>query len=103
MTTNKTKSRKSHKPRKPSLRGKGTKQNMEPSRRWRDQTPMTKKSRKQMPKHCLLDPVHLRYPVCVTGSSRISCIGLEAAEKRARMQRDTFIQQKAKALRDAYC
>jgi hypothetical protein len=101
--SDKTTKKKSH--RIPTnLKGRGTKKNVEPqSKHWRDQTPMTKKKRQEMPSHCLLDPVGLRYPICKTNSSQISCIGLHAAEKRARLQRDSFILQKAKMLQESYC
>jgi len=62
---------------------------------WRDITVMKPSERAQMPEHCLLDPKGLKYPICPKNSNKISCQGLNAAKKRATMQRNATIKKKA--------
>ncbi len=69
---------------------------------WRKVTNMTRKTRAEMQPHCLLDPSHLKYPICYKGGQDISCVGLQAAKKRAQLQKNDSIKNKAKQLEKIY-
>jgi hypothetical protein len=78
-------------------------------KKWREMVPMSTKKRvakaKKAP-HCFLDlsdPKHPRYPICKTGSSRISCQGLASAKKRAILQRNETVKRRATRLEKALC
>lgn len=60
--------------------------------------------REQMPAHVFLDPEKKRYPYkkYVDGKWKISCAGLLAAYRRAIMNKDTQIANKAKSLAIRY-
>lgn len=62
-----------------------------PDKPWRELTAMRKSDRLAMPRHCFLDQANRKYPVCFLGSTQTSCIGLQAAKKRASIQGDRNI------------
>jgi hypothetical protein len=68
-------------------------------KKWRELAPMTKSSRKKMPRKCFLLPKERKYPVCRKGSTRVSCQGTRAAEFRARLNRRPDLVAKAKRKR----
>jgi flagellar biosynthesis GTPase FlhF len=69
---------------------------------WKALTSMSKTERSEMPSHCLLDPSHLKYPICYKHSQDISCVGLQAAKKRAQLNRNDKIASKARELEKVY-
>lgn len=69
---------------------------------WKELTSMSKAERAEMPSHCLLDPSHLKYPICYKHSQDISCVGLQAAKKRAQLNRNDKIASKARELEKVY-
>jgi len=72
--------------------------------RWRDIAPMTTADRKKMDQEnprCFLDhsdPSRPKYPICPRGSTKPTHQGIEAARKRAILQRNTKIRLKASNL-----
>jgi hypothetical protein len=56
--------------------------------------------------HCFLDlsdPKRPKYPICKTGSSRISCQGLASAKKRAILQKNAVVKRRASRLEKILC
>jgi hypothetical protein len=70
---------------------------------WRDIAPMTQSERKAMPKKCLLDYDHLKYPICPKDTQEITCQGLKAAYKRAQTKGVNAIARKAQILGAIHC
>lgn len=62
---------------------------------WRDLTARSASERRAMPTHCFLEPKERKYPVCRKGSSKIDCQGLDAAFRRARLQKNDNVMRKA--------
>jgi hypothetical protein len=75
--------------------------------RWREVAPMSTKDRISMNKmnpECFLDhsdPTRPKYPVCPNGSNIPTCQGIDAALRRARMQRNQNVIKKAETLKES--
>lgn len=62
-----------------------------PNKPWRQLTATRVSERRKMPRHCFLDQENRKYPVCYRNSTQTSCVGLQAAKKRASLQKRTDI------------
>lgn len=69
-----------------------------PQKPWKEMTAMTKQDRAKMPKSCFLLPEERKYPICYKNSVNASCVGLQAAKRRANMQGNTYVAKKAEQL-----
>ncbi|EKF49525.1 hypothetical protein H17ap60334_04917 [Thermosipho africanus H17ap60334] len=71
---------------------------------WKNVPPAGSSKREDMPSHVFLDPVNKRYPFkkYVDGRWKVSCAGLLAAYRRATMNKDNDIVNKAKSLAQKY-
>jgi hypothetical protein len=62
---------------------------------WKELTAMNVTDRNKMADHCFLDRARRKYPACYKGSDELSCVGLQAAKQRARLQKNDVIQKRA--------
>ena len=69
---------------------------------WRSLTYFTRRQRKAAPADCFLDRTNKKYPVCFLHGRGASCTGLDAAKRRARIEGDQSIVNKAERLEDRY-
>jgi hypothetical protein len=69
---------------------------------WKQLTAMSVKDRANMSEHCFLERSSRKYPVCYRGSSDLSCVGLQAAKQRAKLQHNGKIAQRAMDFEDQF-
>ena len=69
-----------------------------PNKPWKQLTSMSRADRKTMPMSCFLDQENRKYPICYNRGRRPSCVGLEAAERRATMLHNRSIVKKSRTM-----